>query len=90
MANKPYITEKTEAEILAMIDLAGLDDGRMYHITDLNQHIMGTSTTSYAVLNTGTGLFAFPEPIPAPLSDPTPSAVLTPSGGKKSHSKPSK
>lgn len=49
--NTPYITKYTKQEFDAMIALNGLDNGRLYKITDLRQHVMATSTNSYVIIN---------------------------------------
>lgn len=57
MANNQFITEITAAQLAAMIALStlegtegGLDEGRIYNITDSKQWIMATSTSTYIVL----------------------------------------
>jgi hypothetical protein len=74
MANTPYITEKTEAEMNSMAALEGIDEGRLYDITDLDQRVMGINGHSWVIL--------YPTQKPA-LMDFDPVVVVTPSGKKK-------
>lgn len=50
MANNPYITEKTEAEMAVMALLEGIDEGRLYHITDLDQRVMGVNGHEWVII----------------------------------------
>lgn len=50
MATTQYCKEITTAELIAMIALEGLDEGRLYNITDAKKWIMARSNSTYVIM----------------------------------------
>lgn len=51
MASTLWCTEITQAQLTAKIALQGLDEGRMYNITDANKWIIATTNSEYEVIS---------------------------------------
>jgi len=51
MASTQYCTEITQAQLIAKIALQGLDEGRIYNITDSNKWIVAITNSEFQVLS---------------------------------------